>query len=165
MRRGSLEQLLRTDAAEALAYSRKNPVLLLQFILELDTVNLQMFVKPPSHPTANYVNIRTGPSRRADPYPTSGTEGNEQVAMPMVDASALKARAATSDTVIEANRIAYEQSRVGGVTGSAYKWCAAAGITEEELQDRHNNHSAISVASTSATEVSSSTPSGTAPNA
>jgi hypothetical protein len=121
-------------------HSRKNPVLLLQFILELDTGNLQMIVKPPSHPTANYVNIRTGPSRRADPYPTSGAEGNEQVTMPMADVRALEARAATSDTVIEANRIAYEQSRVGGVTGSFYKWCAAAGITDEELQDRHNNH-------------------------
>ena len=121
-------------------HSRKNPVLLLQFILELDTGNLQMIVKPPSHPTANYVNIRTGPSRRADPYPTLGAEGHEEVTIPMADVRALEARAATSDTVIEANRIAYEQSRVGGVTGSFYKWCAAAGITDEELQDRHNNH-------------------------
>ena len=60
--------------------------------------------------------------------------------MPMADVRALEARAATSDKVIDANRIAYEQSRIGGVTGPAYKWCKAAGVTDEELEDRHANH-------------------------
>ena len=114
---------------------RKNTVLLLQLILELDTVNLQIIVKH-----SFYANIRPGASRRADPYPTTVAAGNEQVTMPMVDVRALEARAATSGTVIEANRIAYEASRVGGVTGSAYTWCTAAGITEDELRDRHDNH-------------------------
>ena len=60
--------------------------------------------------------------------------------MPMVDVWNLEARVANCDTVIGANRIAHEQSRVGEVTGAAYKWCTAAGITEEELRDRHDEH-------------------------
>ena len=115
---------------------RRNPVLFLQFILELNTEALESVVQPAV--PFSFVNVRTGASHRADPYPTTGTAGKKQVAMPVVDVRILEARAATSDTVIEANRIAYEASRVGGVTGSAHKWCTAAGISEDELRDRHD---------------------------
>ena len=110
---------------------RRNPFFLLQFILNLITEALHSVVQPPV--PSSVVNVYTGASRRADPYPTTGPAGEEHVTMTIVQVITLEARAATSDTVIEANRIAYEASRVGGVTGSAYKWCAAVDISEDEL--------------------------------
>jgi hypothetical protein len=120
--------------------ARKNPVQLLRFILQLDTINLQMIVKPSPQAAANFVNVHTESSRRADAFPTSGEEGFEQVTMPVTKMRELEARAAGSDSAIEACRLEYERSRTGGVNGPAYKWCKAAGVTDEELEYRHANH-------------------------
>jgi len=113
---------------------RTNLVVLLNFILDLDTDAVQAIVTPAVPST--FANIRTGASRRTDAYPTSG----ENITMPIAQVKTLEARATTSDAVLESNRVAYEASRAGGVTGPPGKWCLAAGISQEQLDYRHEHH-------------------------
>jgi len=113
---------------------RHNPVVLLNFILDLDTDALNAIVGPAIAFT--FANIRTGAGRRTEAYPTSG----ENITMPIAQVKTLEARATSNDAIVEANRVAYEASRSGGVTAPPGKWCLAAGVKQSELDYRHANH-------------------------
>ena len=57
--------------------------------------------------------------------------------IPVTAARTLEKRAAASDTLIEANCLAYEAGRMTGANNAIRRWCLAANIKEADIDQHH----------------------------
>ena len=92
-----------------------NPVILLGYILGLHGEARWTPVKPAPHTM-----LRTGPARANQAFSTSGD--GIMTTIPVTAARTLEKRAAASDTIIEAHRLAYEAGRMTGANHAIHRW-------------------------------------------
>jgi hypothetical protein len=60
--------------------------------------------------------------------------------IPVTAARTLDKRAAASDTIIEADRLAYEAGWITEANNAIHRWCLAANIKEADITQRHFDH-------------------------
>ena len=110
-----------------------NPVILLQYFFGLHNKARRTPVKPPAQ-----TYLRTGPARSTQAFTTSGD--GVMTTIPVTAARTLDKRAAASDTMIEATRLAYEAGRITGANSAIHRWCLAATINKADIIQQLADH-------------------------
>ena len=107
---------------------QENPVMVLNYIRALNAEALQLTVS------------QKGSVVRQELQPYPAEPAPDGIVVTTMDMATLQRKARGYDTVAEINRVAYEQSRLRGVWEDAMRWCRAAGVTEEDVQLRHDRN-------------------------